>query len=157
MRNRQTMLEGSQGFTLIELLVVIAVVGILSAAVISGINPTQRFKEARDAQRKTIVGTLATAMEACYTKNSGSYITPTTCGDLKTLNTAGYVRSDYSSYDVAGTSLVLPVFSALAKTDAVLGTTGCISTKLEAPTGTNTNWTWQSSTGTAAETVGGCP
>lgn len=150
MRNRQTKLAcGQAGFTLIELLVVIAVVGILAAAVISGINPNQRFKEARDSQRKTIVGTLATATEACYTKNAnGTYTSPTDCTSLAVLSSQGYVRSDYTTYDVTSGVLTVPVFTATA---------GCVSTKLEAPTGSNTNWTWRASSGTAVETSGGCP
>jgi len=60
------------GFTLIELLVVIAVLGILAAVVLVAIDPGQRIKEARDAQRKQDLGTIAQAVETYFTLTKGS-------------------------------------------------------------------------------------
>lgn len=70
-------LISKKGFTLIELLLVVAVIGILSVIIIIGVNPTQRMAEARDAQRKTYLKNLQTALETYYVKNL-SY--PTTSG-----------------------------------------------------------------------------
>ena len=54
------------GFTLIELLVVIAIVSVLASAIIVAINPAERIKEARDAQRKNDIGQIANALQAYY-------------------------------------------------------------------------------------------
>lgn len=71
-------IEGAQGgFTLIELLVVIAVLGILAAVVLVAINPAKRLQAARDAGAKSDIGQMATALEAYYTENNGTYPTAT--------------------------------------------------------------------------------
>ncbi len=62
-----------KGFTLIELLVVIAVLGILSAVVLVAINPAERLRSARDAGAKNSIGQIATALEAYFTANNGTY------------------------------------------------------------------------------------
>ncbi len=62
-----------KGFTLIELLVVIAIIGVMMGAVIVAINPAKRLADARDSEVKTKVNAVASAMEACYTVNVGSY------------------------------------------------------------------------------------
>lgn len=62
-----------KGFTLIELLVVIAVLGILSAVVLVAINPSRQLQRARDSGAKSDVGQIATALEAYFTDNEGSY------------------------------------------------------------------------------------
>lgn len=141
-------LTKNKGFTLIELLVVVAVVGILAAAVVSGINPTKRFQEARDSQRKQIIGTVATALESCYTKNSGSY---TPCDTFAELQTADYVKLNYGSYVIpnSGTSGDFAI--------SATGGIGCISAKLEAPvTSTTPYWKYTSDTGYAQEGAAAC-
>lgn len=78
-----------KGFTLIELLVVIAVLGILASVVLVAINPGERIAEARDSGTKNSVGQMATALEAYYTNNLGSY-TGATQAALTT--TGGYLK-----------------------------------------------------------------
>src|SRR3989344_1912553 len=63
-----------RGFTLIELLIVIAILGILAAAVLVAVNPKKRQDQAKDANIKADVGSLATALQAYYTApGQGSY------------------------------------------------------------------------------------
>jgi type IV pilus assembly protein PilA len=79
----------TKGFTLIELLVVIAILGILSAVVLVAINPGERMAEARDSGKKSAVGQVSTAVEACYTNNSGTY---DNCDTIAELTTSGYLK-----------------------------------------------------------------
>lgn len=59
----------SQGFTLIELLVVIAIIGILVTVTIVAINPFGQISKARDAQRKSDLKQIQTALELYYQDN----------------------------------------------------------------------------------------
>ena len=56
-------------FTLIELLVVVAIVGILASGLMAVINPAARIGQARDAQRKSDLHQIQTALEAYYNDN----------------------------------------------------------------------------------------
>src|SRR5688572_694960 len=63
-----------RGFTLIELLIVIAIIGILAAAVLIAVNPAKRQNQAKDAQIKSDIGSIATALQAYYAQpGEGSY------------------------------------------------------------------------------------
>lgn len=123
----------SKGFTLIELLIVIAILGILAAGVLVAINPVQKINQAKDANAKSDVGQIATALQAYYTVNS-SYPT-----DLATLVTSNELK-------------VLPTTTTYtyAKTPATAPFTDVsVSFTLFIPSGTNTLWCWRSSLGTA--------
>lgn len=60
---KQSFSANKRAFTLIELLIVIALLGILAAAVLIAINPTKRNQQARDAIRKSDLGTFQVALE----------------------------------------------------------------------------------------------
>lgn len=62
-----------KGFTLIELLVVIAVFGVLAAGVFTAINPLQRIRQARDAQRKMDLSQIKNALETYAVSHQGQY------------------------------------------------------------------------------------
>ena len=66
----------NSGFTLIELLIVIAILGVLASGVFIAINPLQKLQQARNAQRKMDLGSLANALEAYAISHNGQY--PTT-------------------------------------------------------------------------------
>jgi len=66
------------GFTLIELLVVIAIIGILAGAILVAINPAKRAKQARDAQRKQDINSIANALVGYYIL-TGGYPYENTC------------------------------------------------------------------------------
>ncbi len=87
------------GFTLVELLIVIAILGILAAAVLVAINPAKRTRQARDAQRKNDIGSLATELQAYYTTPgqgvypaSGSALCGTSASGLTTLTSSGGLK-----------------------------------------------------------------
>ena len=63
----------ASGFTLIELLITIAIIGILSAAVLVGINPVQKMAQARDAKRKSDISVIRTALQNYAVMNGGMY------------------------------------------------------------------------------------
>jgi prepilin-type N-terminal cleavage/methylation domain-containing protein len=73
--------NSKKGFTLIELLIVVAILGILSAAVITAINPAKRISQARDAQVKMNLGQLKSALESYYVMH-GSYPTTKPIGEF---------------------------------------------------------------------------
>ena len=87
--------KNQKGFTLIELLVVIAVIGVMMGAVIVAINPAKRLADARDADGKGRVASVASAMEACFTKNEGKYTGGShECDTVGDLVTNGYLKLD---------------------------------------------------------------
>ncbi|MEI6510810.1 MAG: prepilin-type N-terminal cleavage/methylation domain-containing protein [Candidatus Uhrbacteria bacterium] len=114
--------KNTQGFTLIELLIVIAIIAILAAVVFVALDPSSRFKKARDARRQTDVQSIAGAIVTYQVDNDGSlpsavsaltagsaYIvgtatsgcntgctattTQASCVDLTALQTGGYLGS----------------------------------------------------------------
>ncbi len=65
------MQQHKKGFTLIELLVVIAIIGILSAIGLVSLNGAR--EKARDAQRKSDVSQIRTALILYFDDNSSQY------------------------------------------------------------------------------------
>lgn len=65
-------MESNRGFTLVELIVVIAVIGVLAGAIILGLNPLTQFKKTRDAERKSNLREIKTAL-ALYYSIHGEY------------------------------------------------------------------------------------
>lgn len=60
------MLRNNKGFTLIELLIVIVIIGILSVAVLSAINPIEQINKATDQGKKSDSAELLNALERYY-------------------------------------------------------------------------------------------
>lgn len=126
-----------KGFTLIELLVTIAVIGVLMGAVIVAINPAKRLQDARDSNRKSVVASIASGMEACFTKYEGSF---DSCDTVVKLVSNGFLKQDPTT-GVSGTWVI---------------SAGCVSVTLENPTGTNTHWKYTTGAGKASEAASGC-
>lgn len=61
-----------KGFTLIELLLVIGIIAILASIVIVAINPTKQLGDARNAQRKSDVNTILSAVYQYAIDNDGT-------------------------------------------------------------------------------------
>ena len=129
-----------KGFTLIELLITIAIIGVLSAAVLIGLNPAQKIAQANDSKVKSDVGQVATAVQTYYTA--------------------------YQVYPVTGsagiTALVstseLRVAPSTAITYTLSGSNFSVSGPISAPkTAGNTMWCYRSATGTAIEATACTP
>ena len=139
-----------KGFTLIELLIVIAILGILAAAVLIAINPTKRQNQAKDANIKSDVASISTALQAYYTSPglpnsfSGTYpkdlVTLQTNNDLKSIPVppGGGAYTYIKNPATCDPTLAVPV----ACTDvAVYNVMNEDNTQV---------WCWQSSTGKAS-------
>ncbi len=117
-------LKPNKGFTLIELLIVIVIIGILSVAVLSAINPIEQINKATDQGKKSDSAELLNALERYYTtfqkypwdKVTGATI-PTTTTPTTAATTAGVAMtwigvasgaSDSSS--LVGTNELKPEF-----------------------------------------------
>ena len=120
-----------KGFTLIELLIVIAILGILAAGILVAINPVQKINQAKDANAKSDIGQIATALQAYFTVNSA--YPP----DLDTLVTPSNELK------------VLPSTTTYTYTGAGDNLNASVRYTLFVPVGANTLWCWRSSTGTA--------
>lgn len=68
---KSNFIKSPRGFTLVELLVVIAIIGILSAIGITSYN--QSREKARDAQRKSALASIRTALLNYYDDNDFTY------------------------------------------------------------------------------------
>lgn len=75
----------NKGFTLIELIVVIGIIAILSAMIITILNPLEQFAKARDAQRKSDLSQVQKALEQYY-QDTGSYPASTNAFNIIGLN-----------------------------------------------------------------------
>ncbi len=62
--------QNKKGFTLVEILVVIGIITILSALVITALNPAQLRKSARDTNRKKDIAIISNALEQYYADNN---------------------------------------------------------------------------------------
>lgn len=81
----------SRGFTLIEIILVMSLIGIMATVVISLINPVAQFQKSRDAQRKSDLRQIQSALEL-YRADQGSYPGTLTCGNPLKVASATYMR-----------------------------------------------------------------
>ncbi len=65
----KTKTKNKKGFTLIELLIVVLIISILAGLLLTVINPTGVRKKTRDAQRKTDIKRIQTALELYFADN----------------------------------------------------------------------------------------
>lgn len=142
--------KNDRGFTLIELLIVIAILGILAAAVLVAVNPAKRQNQAKDANTKADIGSIATALQAYYTSNSGTY--PSAAQGLAQLATSQDLKAvPTTPQGGAYTYAVTP--GACAGTALSPCTDAAVSNALLDPAVAGNVWCFRSSTGKASETT----
>ena len=78
------------GFTLIELLIVVSVIGILSAVLLSIINPSRQRNRASEVVNAEAIRKVASAVEA-FTSINGSYPADANCNTG--TNCGGYLSA----------------------------------------------------------------
>jgi type IV pilus assembly protein PilA len=113
-----------RGFTLLEILLVVAAIAILAGIVIVAINPAKQLAETRDAQRRSDVNAISSAI-AQYSIKYGSF--PDSNIHDGTDCTASYDSTDYAicsgggcgGVDLAGT--LVPEFIPSIPADPSMG------------------------------------
>lgn len=90
-----------RGFTLIELLVVVALIGVLTTLVMA--NLTAGRERSRDAQRKSDIRSLSTALRLYY-NDYGTYPANNSSGQIMGCGAAGGTVCDWTGDWVAGTA-----------------------------------------------------
>ncbi len=65
-------LKRKKGFTLIEMLVVLGIIAILAAIVLVAVNPGRQFASARDAQRRSDLYSVTSAVYQFAVENNGN-------------------------------------------------------------------------------------
>ena len=84
--------KGARGFTLLELMLVVAMIAILSAAVITAINPVAQLANTRNAQRKVDINTILSAVYQYTVDNNGALpatIASSTCASTDEICATG--------------------------------------------------------------------
>lgn len=136
-----------KGFTLIELLIVIAILGILAAGVLVAINPVQKINQANDANMKSNVGQIATALQAYYTTNQAY----PTAADYTALAPILVSSNELKVAPVAPAGYTFSYSSNAGNTEAQ------VSFTLLAPAdSTKTIWCWRSAAGQAVAQAAAC-
>jgi len=138
-----------KGFTLIELLITIAIIGILSAAVLVGINPIQKLNQANDSKAKSDVGQAATALQSYFTSNQAYPATT-----LNAMNTALTGSGDLTANMTAGTGYT---YTYTCTTCSGTGAAFALYSTLKAGAATNSLWCFRSATGTTADVTSCAP
>jgi type II secretion system protein G len=93
--------KGKQsGFTLVELLLVIGIIGILSGAIVSIVNPVAQFEKARDSQRKNDLAQIQRALEG-YHQDFGQY--PAQCNSGLKHSVRPYINDVLTCIEWGGT------------------------------------------------------
>lgn len=101
---RSKLFKNGAGFTLIELLVVMAVIGVLSAALITQLNPFAFIQRGNDSRRKHDLEQVQRALEMYANDNKGLYPASVAFGSQWASGTTVYMKKvpqDPSSPDQA--------------------------------------------------------
>ncbi len=82
----------NNGFTLVELVIVIAIIGIISATMISLLNPNAQLAKGRNAQRNADVTSIQSALEEFRSQDNGYPGTVFPCGGKITDGTTTFMN-----------------------------------------------------------------
>lgn len=95
-----------KGFTLIELLVVVSLIGILATLVMA--NLTSGRSRGRDAQRKSDLRQISTALRLYY-NDKGGYPTNNSSGQIMGCGSAGTSLCDWNTQWAVGTTVYMSI------------------------------------------------
>ncbi|MBI5123611.1 prepilin-type N-terminal cleavage/methylation domain-containing protein [Candidatus Roizmanbacteria bacterium] len=140
-------IKTSAGFTLIEIILVMALIGIMSTAVLTLINPVAQFKKSRDVQRKTDLRQIQSALELYRADQSAYSDTLPACGASLVVVPATYMqkipcdpitKNAYQYVHTIGSS----TYSLVACLENVKDTQKDATNNSTYCTGGNTNWSY---------------
>ncbi len=115
--------QNKKAFTLVEILVVIGIITILSALVITALNPAQLRKSARDTNRKKDVAIISNALEQYYADNNAYPNVGT--GGLNCLATI--INGTDTNCATSGTPTGTIYLKSVPKTQSTTATEYCYS------------------------------
>jgi prepilin-type N-terminal cleavage/methylation domain-containing protein len=101
-----TSIRNQKGFTLVELLIVIVIIGLLSVALFTAINPIEQQRRGQDTAAKGIITQLHQALTSYYVNNSqfpwaAAALTTTTLNNMTahidTMQTSGDINATFEN------------------------------------------------------------
>jgi prepilin-type N-terminal cleavage/methylation domain-containing protein len=84
-------MQKAKGFTLIELLIVIGILAILAVVTVLVLNPAELFRQARDSQRLSDLGSVKGAISLYLTTVQSPLVAPGTAGNVCGTNYWGTI------------------------------------------------------------------
>ncbi len=81
---RSSKLEAHKGFSAVEVLIVLAIIVVIGVVLILGLNPSKRFTQARNAERKSDLNAIMNAIQQRTLDTKGVFETGCSAGAIPT-------------------------------------------------------------------------
>lgn len=96
-------IRNQKGFTLVELLIVIVIIGLLSVALFTAINPIEQQRRGQDTAAKGVVTQLHQALTSYYVNNSQFPWAASAMNGVTLTNMSAHISTMKTSGDINAT------------------------------------------------------